>query len=64
MTKAGASECGIRYLLWKWSGASRERQSMVVIATEIESVVEGLFKEEDSFEHVIIIYHAQTGVCW
>ena len=32
----------------------------MVIATEIESLVEGLFKEEDSFEHVIIIYHAQT----
>ena len=34
--------------------------SRVVIATKIESLVEGLFKEEDSFEHVIIIYHAQT----
>ena len=32
----------------------------MVIATEIESLVEGLFKEEDLFEHVIIIYHAQT----
>ena len=32
-----------------------------MIATEIESLVEGLFMEEDLSEHVMIIYHAQTG---
>ena len=35
--------------------------SRVVIATKIESLVEGLFMEEDLSEHVMIIYHAQTG---
>ena len=35
--------------------------SRVVIATKIDSLVEGLFMEEDLCEHVMIIYHAQTG---
>ena len=39
---------------------SLENPIQVVIATEIEALVESLFMEEDSSEQVMIMFHAQT----
>ena len=42
------------------SAFSLENPIQVVIATEIEALVESLFIEEDSSEQVMIMFHAQT----